>query len=110
MRFNARKTTIGKYLSTSIYEFSMKCHLCQHLLVICTDPETCDYTMHKGLSRIRAAAYDDQLQIKGLEKEPNAFEKLESAVIDKQNAKVERPRLEAIMAQQEEKKDDFTLN
>ena len=84
--------------------------MCSHQLVIRTDPETCDFTMHKGLNRIRAAAYDEKIQSTGLDKEPSAFEKLESLVIDKQNAKVERPRLEAIMAQKEEEKDDFTLN
>ena len=43
VRFNAEKKCIGNYMSTKIYEFSMKCHQCGNLIVVKTDPEGCEY-------------------------------------------------------------------
>ena len=56
VRFNARKTVVGEYLGTKIYEFSMRCHLCSHKLKIRTDPQNCDYLLHEGLQRVRPDA------------------------------------------------------
>ena len=53
VRFNAQKRVVGQYLSTKVYEFSMKCHLCSHPLAVRTDPQNCDYILEKGLQRIR---------------------------------------------------------
>lgn len=58
VRFNAKKYRVGQYLSTSIYAFHMRCHLCSHELVVETDPKTTDFVMKKGLHRIRAKTYD----------------------------------------------------
>jgi coiled-coil domain-containing protein 130 len=38
VRFNAAKKAVGKYLSTTIWEFRMNCHLCGNKLVCRTDP------------------------------------------------------------------------
>eukprot|EP00347_Sterkiella_histriomuscorum_P003106 403365563 len=51
VRFNAQKRTIGQYLSTKIYEFSMNCHLCSNRLIIKTDPKACDYVIVSGLEK-----------------------------------------------------------
>ena len=43
--------SVGKYLSTKIYEFIMNCHLCSNVLIIRTDPKTCDYEVFSGLEK-----------------------------------------------------------
>lgn len=83
VRFNAKKHKVGQYLSTSIYAFTMTCHLCSHELVVETDPQGTDFIMKKGLHRIRPNTYD------GLEKgeksmeEKDAFAKLEQVKVDR---------------------------
>src|SRR4051794_18092403 len=39
VRYNAEKTKVGMYYTTPIYEFKMKCHLCDNYYVMRTDPE-----------------------------------------------------------------------
>ncbi len=39
VRYNAEKRQTGKYFSTKIWTFRMKCHLCDNYLEIRTDPE-----------------------------------------------------------------------
>ena len=41
VRYNAEKTTVGKYYSTPIFKFRMKCHLCDNHFEIQTDPKVC---------------------------------------------------------------------
>lgn len=84
VRFNAQKRHISDYLSTKIYEFTMKCHLCSHTFKVRTDPQNCDYLLHEGLKRIRQdakAAYDTSTH--------SAFERVESKVLDEDVGKLE---------------------
>lgn len=39
VRYNAEKKTVGKYYSTPIIQFRMKCHLCDNYIEIQTDPK-----------------------------------------------------------------------
>lgn len=39
VRYNAQKKQVGMYFTTKIWEFGMKCHLCDGLIVIRTDPK-----------------------------------------------------------------------
>lgn len=39
VRYNAQKTTVGRYYSTPIFKFRMKCHLCDNHFEIQTDPK-----------------------------------------------------------------------
>lgn len=48
VRFNAQKRVIGKYFSTEILEFAMRCHYCGSKFGIRTDPEHCDYAIVAG--------------------------------------------------------------
>lgn len=48
VRFNAEKKTIGKYLSTPLFSFRMKCHLCSNWIEIHTDPKTSSYLVVSG--------------------------------------------------------------
>lgn len=38
-RFNAKKEKDGKYFSTNIYKFTMRCHTCPQTIVVATDPK-----------------------------------------------------------------------
>jgi len=51
LRFNAKKDKAGKYLSTTIWAFTMKCNQCNHKLVIQTDPEHDTYAYVEGLRK-----------------------------------------------------------
>jgi coiled-coil domain-containing protein 130 len=51
VRYNAQKKKVGKYLSTPIHEFDMKCHLCEQHFIIRTDPQNMDYVILSGARR-----------------------------------------------------------
>ena len=48
VRFNAEKKQAGNYFSTKIWQFTMKCHLCNNKIVVTTDPKTTQYLMTSG--------------------------------------------------------------
>lgn len=39
VRYNAEKSQVGKYYTTPIFKFRMKCHLCDNYFEIQTDPQ-----------------------------------------------------------------------
>ncbi|EFA77600.1 coiled-coil domain-containing protein 130 [Heterostelium album PN500] len=51
VRYNAEKKQAGKYLSSKIWSFKMKCHLCDNYFEIQTDPENTEFKMVSGLRR-----------------------------------------------------------
>ncbi|CAH1112923.1 unnamed protein product [Psylliodes chrysocephalus] len=51
VRYNAEKTKVGMYYTTPVYEFKMKCHLCDNHFVIKTDPGNLDYVILSGARR-----------------------------------------------------------
>lgn len=51
VRYNAEKTKVGMYYSTPLYQFRMKCHLCDNYIVIKTDPGNLDYEIVSGAQR-----------------------------------------------------------
>ena len=51
LRFNAKKDKAGKYFSTQIYSFSMKCYSCEQRFKILTDPENGTYNFAEGLRK-----------------------------------------------------------
>lgn len=51
VRYNAEKTKVGMYYSTPLYQFRMKCHLCDNYIVIKTDPGNLDYEIVSGARR-----------------------------------------------------------
>ncbi|ORX50109.1 DUF572-domain-containing protein [Hesseltinella vesiculosa] len=51
VRYNAEKKQIGKYYSTAIYQFRMKCHLCNQWIEIHTDPKNTEYVVVSGAKR-----------------------------------------------------------
>uniref|UniRef100_A0A6B2LJ55 Splicing factor YJU2 n=1 Tax=Arcella intermedia TaxID=1963864 RepID=A0A6B2LJ55_9EUKA len=53
-RYNAEKKSIGKYFTTTIWSFSMKCHHCSARIEVQTDPQNRDYALSKGIHRVLA--------------------------------------------------------
>lgn len=51
VRYNAEKTKVGMYYSTPVYQFRMKCHLCDNYFEIKTDPGNLDYVIVSGARR-----------------------------------------------------------
>lgn len=51
VRYNAEKKKLGNYYSTPIYQFRMKCHLCDNYFDIKTDPANLDYEIVSGARR-----------------------------------------------------------
>lgn len=51
VRYNAEKTKIGMYYTTPVYQFRMKCHLCDNHFEIKTDPGNLDYVIVSGARR-----------------------------------------------------------
>lgn len=43
---------VGKYMSSSIWEFKMRCPHCSNIIIVETDPENCDYKYKEGAKRI----------------------------------------------------------
>ena len=53
-RFNAKKSKEGKYFTTQIWSFAMKCPTCPQRFVIETDPKNADYAFRAGIKRNEA--------------------------------------------------------
>lgn len=51
VRYNAEKKKVGMYYTTPVYQFRMKCHLCDNYLEIKTDPGKLDYAIVSGARR-----------------------------------------------------------
>lgn len=51
VRFNAEKKMVGKYYSTTVWGFRMKCHLCGGWMEIHTDPKNSCYVCKEGVRR-----------------------------------------------------------
>ncbi|XP_012267777.2 coiled-coil domain-containing protein 130 homolog [Athalia rosae] len=51
VRYNAEKKKVGMYYSTPLYQFRMKCHLCDNHFEIKTDPANLDYIIVSGARR-----------------------------------------------------------
>ncbi|XP_071579157.1 coiled-coil domain-containing protein 130 homolog isoform X2 [Temnothorax nylanderi] len=118
VRYNAEKKKIGMYYSTPLYQFRMKCHLCDNHFEIKTDPANLDYVIVSGARRqenrwdptqneqvvpetkeVSCRLYDD------------AMYKLEHGVEDKKVAKSRDSALEGAIALKESIwKDDYSSN
>lgn len=51
VRFNAEKKCVGKYHSTKIWAFGLKCHLCAGAIEVRTDPRKGDFEVTAGARR-----------------------------------------------------------
>ncbi|CAM9391943.1 unnamed protein product [Choristocarpus tenellus] len=61
-RFNAKKDLAGKYFTTKIWQFSMKCPSCSNVMVIRTDPKNTDYEYVEGIRKKETAFDAEEVQ------------------------------------------------
>lgn len=118
VRYNAEKKKIGMYYSTPLYQFRMKCHLCDNHFEIKTDPANLDYVIVSGARR-QENRWDpkENEQIVPETKEvshrlyDDAMYKLEHKAEDKKVAKSRDSALEsAILLNDATWKDDYSSN
>lgn len=117
VRYNAEKKKVGKYYSTIIYKFRMKCHLCDQYFEIQTDPANCEYKILSGARRKeeRWNAKDNE-QIEATDHEvkkkliSDPMFKLEHARNDETKSKEAAPNLQQLHGSQMLWKDDYQLH
>ncbi|XP_034191483.1 coiled-coil domain-containing protein 130 homolog [Osmia lignaria lignaria] len=118
VRYNAEKKKIGMYYSTPLYQFRMKCHLCDNHFEIKTDPANLDYVIVSGARR-QENRWDpkENEQVVPETKEvscrlyDDAMYKLEHGIEDKKVAKSRDSALESALALNDATwKDDYTSN
>ncbi|XP_023248548.1 coiled-coil domain-containing protein 130 homolog isoform X2 [Copidosoma floridanum] len=118
VRYNAEKKKVGMYYSTPVYQFRMKCHLCDNHFEIKTDPGNLDYLVISGARR-QENRWDptENEQVVPETKEvsrrlyDDAMYKLEHSLEDKKVAKTRANALESAIAVNETLwKDDYTSN
>uniref|UniRef100_A0A1I7UFK1 Coiled-coil domain-containing protein 130 n=1 Tax=Caenorhabditis tropicalis TaxID=1561998 RepID=A0A1I7UFK1_9PELO len=117
VRYNAEKKKCGMYYTTPLYEFRMKCHLCDNYYVIRTDPKNFDYELVEGCSR-QELRFDptDIAQIGAVDRgftqklAADAMFKKEHEAEDKEKAVGEEGRVDKLEWIQERMRDDFAAN
>ncbi|KAK4508852.1 uncharacterized protein ATC70_013475 [Mucor velutinosus] len=100
VRYNAQKKQIGKYYSTPILQFRMKCHLCDNWIEIHTDPKNTAYVVVSGArKKMEEWSADDteviQLQDKEQKEqlESDPMYRLEHGIKDKKIIQEATPHL-----------------
>jgi len=117
VRYNADKKPGGKYFSTKIWEFSMRCHLCANIFCIATDPENRTYKCVRGCrQKVETYSSKDSEVIELLDEDQkkklssDAMYQLEYGEADKTKAKVEVPRIVSLEDLQSRMKDDYGMS
>jgi len=117
VRYNAQKKKIGKYFSTAIFSFRMKCHLCDNWMEIHTDPKSSDFLIVSGASKKNEtweAEDNETIKLKTDEEaqklEEDPFYRLEYAAQDVQRAKEVAPQLDKLIDFKEDLKDDYAMS
>jgi len=118
VRFNAEKKQVGKYYSTKIWNFRMKCPWCSHFMEINTDPEHSDFLVVKGARKKNEEWEDgpeagtirliDEDEARRLAEDP--FYKLEHSTSDQQKAREVAPDIQKLVSFREEREDDYKLS
>ncbi|CAF1301306.1 unnamed protein product [Rotaria sp. Silwood1] len=118
VRYNAEKTKIGNYFTTPIFQFRMKCHLCDGHFEIKTDPKARDYVIVSGARREEQrwdASQNGQIVMESTEEmkklATDAMFKLEydGKDIAKKTSKL-APDLNELEIHQSAWKDDYIIN
>ena len=117
VRYNAEKSKTGKYYSTTIYKFRMKCHLCDNYIEMETDPQNLDYKILSGARRQERRwdpTQNEQIvpEDKEISKQraTDPMMRLEHGVEDKRKKDAAAPVIEQLEKLQERMKDNFACN
>jgi len=117
VRFNAVKKKAGRYLGTTIFQFTMPCTNCKNTIIIKTDPQNCEYLLVSGCIRY-IVDYDEnkintikiQQPDEGEKINKNPFYKLETQKIDIIKAQEQKPILKELFERKSILKDDYYIN
>ncbi len=117
VRFNAKKTPAGKYLSTPIFEFSMACHECSRPILVRTDPKNADFVFVRGARRKResySAAATGTVELLGPEERAaaraDAMASLEVAETGRRRAAADKGTLQRLLERSNRLKDDYAAS
>ncbi|XP_071954402.1 coiled-coil domain-containing protein 130 homolog [Antedon mediterranea] len=117
VRYNAEKKKVGNYYTTPIYQFKMKCHLCDNYLVMETDPKNCEYKCISGVRRKNQKwDMEENEQIVPEDKEElkkraaDAMSNLEHGVNDKKKSSLAMPTLGQLAEAHSGWHDDYQRN
>ncbi len=117
VRFNAVKKKAGRYLGTTIFQFTMPCTNCKNTIVIKTDPQNCEYLLVSGCIRY-IVDYDEnkintikiQQPDEGEKINRNAFFRLETKQVDVIKAEEQKPIVSELYKRNAILRDDYYLN
>ncbi|KAL1117377.1 hypothetical protein AAG570_004703 [Ranatra chinensis] len=118
VRYNAEKKKIGMYYTTPVYQFRMKCHLCDNHFEIKTDPGNLEYIVVSGARR-QENRWDptDNGQVIPEDKDTqkrlfdDAMFKLEHGSNDADKSKRAKAKLDRLLDRNDTQwKDDFAAN
>ncbi|XP_063688256.1 coiled-coil domain-containing protein 130 homolog [Bolinopsis microptera] len=122
VRYNAEKKKIGMYYTTPIWQFRMKCHLCDNYIEMHTDPQVTatKFRLHSIASggRRKEERYDQNDAECAAAHEPEERKRLGTDPMfklqyqGKDEAVVEEaePMMDKLQAKQDVWKDDYLLN
>ncbi|CAF0914068.1 unnamed protein product [Didymodactylos carnosus] len=115
VRYNAEKTKIGNYYTTPLWQFRMKCHLCDNHFEIKTDPKARDYIIVSGARREEQrwdASQNGQIVVESEMKKlaTDAMFKLEHDNKDQTKTAKTAPDINALEEHQLVWKDDYAIN
>lgn len=115
VRYNAEKSRAGSYYTSPIYNFKMKCHLCDNHFEIRTDPAKFDYVVISGARRqIRQSPEEDLEEKNAVVSTSNqtseAMNRLERQVDIKTQSQSDEISLRDIKQWASRSKDSFELN
>jgi coiled-coil domain-containing protein 130 len=111
VRFNATKTLAGKYLSSSIWEFSLKCPNCKNQIDVRTDPKSAEFIVHKG-AKIKQVEYSESdIGIKPFEQATNdPLQLLERKNLDLNVAQDSKRNVELLVSANVKLQDDYAIS
>ncbi|KAF8362824.1 hypothetical protein PRIPAC_89747 [Pristionchus pacificus] len=117
VRYNAEKKKVGMFYTTPLYEFRMKCHLCDNYYVIRTDPKNFDYELVEGCrrqeKRFDPSTVDGSAPIdrgEHLKLAADSMYKAENAEDDRQKGTKDDKKIDHLEWLQERMRDDFAAN
>lgn len=118
VRYNAEKKKVGNYYSTPVYQFRMKCHLCDNYFDIKTDPANLDYEIVCGARRQENRwdpTQNEQIVPETKETQRRMFDdamyKLEHGSKDQKTADDSKPVLSKLYQRNDDVwKDNFEVN
>ncbi|OQR92555.1 hypothetical protein THRCLA_08674 [Thraustotheca clavata] len=122
VRYNAKKSKVGMYHTTILYQFELTCATCKGIMIVQNDPEARGYKLVSGIRKkvqvddIPVGSHDDETieQLNGPEvgiaKAADPFYRLEHDKKDKEVAKKRSVGLQDLISHQDRLSDQYQTN